>query len=114
MEFLIGIGLIWLVRTILGNRTPKTQPQPKPTVDPALEAERLAKLKHDDDHFKEVFGQWIGNLSEVITEGGDGFPREPPNVFSPSTRLQSIRARPGSRQWETHPRKKPCGCSSIS
>lgn len=66
MEFLIFIGLIWLVGTIFGKKTPTNQPPPKPKVDPALEAERLANLKRDDDLFKEAFTQWLGHGAEFV------------------------------------------------
>jgi len=69
MEFLIVVGLIWLIGTILGKKTPQAQAPPRPPVDPALVAERLANQKRDDDQFKQAFGQWIDHLSEVINGG---------------------------------------------
>ncbi|RYY23972.1 MAG: helicase IV [Sphingomonadales bacterium] len=69
MEFLIFIGLIWLFATIFGDKTPKTQTPPRPPVDPALEAERRASQKRDDDHFGQAFGQWVDHLSGVISGG---------------------------------------------
>jgi DNA helicase IV len=66
MEFLIVVGLIWLIGTMLGKKTPQTPAPPRPPVDPALIAERLANQKRDDDQFKQAFGQWIDHLSESV------------------------------------------------
>ncbi len=69
MEFLIFIGLLSLIGAIFGNKTPKTQAPPRPPVDPALEAERLANQKRDEDQFQDSFGQWVAHMSEFISGG---------------------------------------------
>lgn len=66
MEFLVFIGLLLLIGAIFGGQ--KTPP-PKPPVDPALEAERLARQKREDEQFKQAFEQWVNRLSGVIGGG---------------------------------------------
>lgn len=66
----IQFGTIWLAWSIFGNKAPRVDPAPlPPRVDPALEAERRANQKRDDDKFIEAFGQWTDHLSGVITGG---------------------------------------------
>ncbi|QNN47579.1 UvrD-helicase domain-containing protein [Thermomonas brevis] len=67
MEFLIFIGLVWLIGTIFGNKKPKIAPPPP--VDPVLEAERRANQKREDDRFKGAFDQWVAHLSAVVSSG---------------------------------------------
>lgn len=64
----IQFGTIWLAWSIFGNKTPRADPVPPPQkVDPALEAERRAEQKQDDDKFNEAFGEWTDHLSVVIS-----------------------------------------------
>ena len=65
MEFLIIIGLLWLIGAIFGNKKPPS----KPAVDPALEAERRANQKREDDRFQGAFEQWVAHLSVVMGSG---------------------------------------------
>ncbi|WP_108473151.1 UvrD-helicase domain-containing protein [Rhodanobacter thiooxydans] len=69
MEFLILIGLLWLIGTIFGNKKPRIDPPAKPAVDPALEAERRASQKREDDRFQGAFEQWVAHLSVVMGSG---------------------------------------------
>ncbi|MGS1012304.1 UvrD-helicase domain-containing protein [Rhodanobacter sp. UC4450_H17] len=66
MEFLIVIGLLWLIGTIFGNINPR---RAKPKVDPALEAERRANQKREDDRFQDAFEQWDAHLSVIMGSG---------------------------------------------
>lgn len=72
MEFLIFIGLIWLIGTIFGVKKPKTPSQPahrtiKPPVDLALEAERKARLRREDEVFHEELLRWLTKVRSFIS-----------------------------------------------
>jgi len=54
MEFLIFIGLIWLIGAIFGDKKPKPQP-----VDPKVEAEALANAAAWQTAFDEKYKRWI-------------------------------------------------------
>ncbi|MBR0651604.1 UvrD-helicase domain-containing protein [Roseomonas terrae] len=65
MEYLILIGLLWIIGKIVGIKTPRNDPPAKPAIDPAVEAERRANQKRDDDTFQGAFKQWEGHLSAL-------------------------------------------------
>ncbi|EMR0512949.1 UvrD-helicase domain-containing protein [Stenotrophomonas maltophilia] len=54
MEFLIFIGLIWLIGAIFGDKKPKPQP-----VDPKVEAEARANAAAWQAAFDEKYKRWI-------------------------------------------------------
>ncbi|EMT5437092.1 UvrD-helicase domain-containing protein [Stenotrophomonas maltophilia] len=66
----IQFGTIWLAWSIFGSKTSSavSAPQP-PKRDPAVEAERLAKQKREDDEFQEAHRQWIGRVSGALGVG---------------------------------------------
>lgn len=66
----IQFGTIWLAWSIFGSKTSSavSAPQP-PKLDPAVEAERLAKQKREDDEFQEAHRQWIGRVSGALGAG---------------------------------------------
>lgn len=66
----IQFGTIWLAWSIFGSKTSSavSAPQP-PKRDPAVEAERLAKQKREDDEFQEAHRQWIGRVSGALGAG---------------------------------------------
>lgn len=66
----IQFGTICLAWSIFGSKTSSADPAPPPPkVDSAVEAERLAKQKLEDDEFKEAYRQWIGQLSGDLRAG---------------------------------------------
>ncbi len=65
----VQFGTIWLAWSIFGNKTPVIKSPAKPKIDPAIEAERRANEKRDDDRFKEGFGQWVDQMSAFIGSG---------------------------------------------
>jgi DNA helicase-4 len=54
MELLVVIGLLWLIGTIFGNKTPKAPP-----VDPKVEAEARANAALWQAAFDEEYKRWI-------------------------------------------------------
>lgn len=66
----IQFGTIWFAWSIFGSKTSSavSAPQP-PKLDPAVEAERLAKQKREDDEFQEAHRQWIGRVSGALGAG---------------------------------------------
>jgi len=54
MEFLVLIGLLWLIGAIFGNKTPKAPP-----VDPKVEAEARANAALWQAAFDEKYKHWI-------------------------------------------------------
>jgi DNA helicase-4 len=64
MEFLILIGLLWLIGVIFGNKTPKAPP-----VDPKLEAEARANAALWQAAFDEKYKRWI---EQALTFAGQG------------------------------------------
>lgn len=54
MEFLIFVGLLWLIGAIFGNKSPKPQP-----VDPKVEAEARAQAALSQAAFDEKYKRWI-------------------------------------------------------
>jgi len=65
MEFLILIGVLWLLGVIFGDKTPKA-----PKIDPAVEAQRRAVQKQEDERFEGAFNQWLEHLKEVVARKG--------------------------------------------
>lgn len=74
----VQFGTIWLAWSIFGSKTSPTEPPAKPqakttsklTLDPALETERRANQKREDDQFAAAFSVWVDRLSEVMGDGG--------------------------------------------
>ncbi|KAB8198748.1 AAA family ATPase [Lysobacter maris] len=66
----IQFGTIWLAWSIFGSKTSGAAvAPPPPKLDPAVEAERLAKQKREDDEFKEAHRQWNSQLSGALPAG---------------------------------------------
>lgn len=64
MEFLILIGLLWLIGAIFGNKTPKAPP-----VDPKLEAEARANAALWQAAFDEEYKRWIEQALPFTGQG---------------------------------------------
>lgn len=64
MEFLILIGLLWLIGAIFGNKTPKAPP-----VDPKVEAEARANAALWQAAFDEKYKHWI---EQALAFAGQG------------------------------------------
>lgn len=64
MEFLILIGLLWLIGAIFGNKTPKAPP-----VDPKLEAEARANAALWQAAFDEKYKRWIEQALAFTGQG---------------------------------------------
>jgi len=66
---LLQFGTIWLAWSIFGNKTSAHEPTPQPKVNAALEAERKANQKLEDNTFQGAFGQWVSHVPEFIGSG---------------------------------------------
>lgn len=64
MEFLVLIGLLWLIGAIFGNKTPKAQP-----IDPKVEAEARANAALWQAAFDEKYKHWI---EQALAFAGQG------------------------------------------
>jgi len=64
MEFLVIIGLLWLIGAIFGNKTPK-----EPPVDPKVEAEARANAALWQTAFDEKHKRWIEQALAVAGQG---------------------------------------------
>lgn len=64
MEFLVLIGLLWLIGAIFGNKTPKAPP-----VDPKVEAEARANAALWQAAFDEKYKHWI---EQALAFAGQG------------------------------------------
>ena len=69
MEFLIFIGLIWLIGTIFGGKTPKHQAPPRPPVDPKMAEEARANAVLWQAAFDEKYKKW---LEDALAFAGQG------------------------------------------
>lgn len=69
MEFLIFIGLVWLIGTIFGNKTPKPQVPPRPSVDPKIAEEARANAALWQAAFDEKYNKWIEEASAFAGQG---------------------------------------------
>ncbi|MFK3844752.1 UvrD-helicase domain-containing protein [Stenotrophomonas sp. NPDC078853] len=67
MEFLIFIGLIWLVGTIFGKKTPKAPPTPP--VDPKLAEEARANAARWQATFDAAYREWIDAATRYAGTG---------------------------------------------
>lgn len=65
----VQFGTILLAWSIFSNKTPAIEAPPKPNVNPALEAERNANQKLEDDRFQAAFRQWLHCVTEFIGSG---------------------------------------------
>lgn len=64
MEFLILIGVLWLLGVLFGDKTPKA-----PKIDPVVEAQRRAIQKQEDEQFQGAFDQWLGQIGVIDGKG---------------------------------------------
>lgn len=64
MEFLILIGLLWLVGAIFGNKTPRAPP-----LDPKVEAETRANAALWQAAFDEKYKRWIADALAFAGQG---------------------------------------------
>lgn len=70
MEFLIFFGLIWLVGTIFGKKTPKTPTPVAQPVDPKLAQQALANAAKWNAEFQLSYDKWI---AEALIFSGQRF-----------------------------------------